>query len=125
MHGLLSPEERKEIMRKMGAKVPITWDECDRMLDHIEYLEPLCNVLTPHHVPQTRFTELNLDDLNPAEDAAMDSLDAEAMPHHAVDSIFAPLLDDIFRLPRNTEPEPRWICRLHGDLDGGTFCPRC
>jgi len=35
----LSPEERKVIMKKMEAKTPLTWEECDRLLDHIEYLE--------------------------------------------------------------------------------------
>ena len=34
-------------------------------------------------------------------------------------------ISDFGAEPADTEPEPRWICRLHGDLDGGTFCPRC
>ncbi len=36
---LLTREERTEIMQKMAAKVPLTWEECDRLLDHIDNLE--------------------------------------------------------------------------------------
>ena len=37
--GPLTNEERAEIMRKMEARKPLTWEECDRLIDQIELLE--------------------------------------------------------------------------------------
>ena len=35
----LTQEERRAILIKMGGMKPLTWAECDRLLDHIDHLE--------------------------------------------------------------------------------------